>query len=105
MPTYSKSDLKNEIKHKLEGEGRKVYKKDLDYIVDSVFDLIQEHVSNSDVIIINGFGRFSTSQVKSFEGRDPRNEEPADVKKYKRVTFRTGKEFKRMVNGEERYEE
>ena len=101
MRTYTKTDLKREIGLLAEQEERKIYKKDIDFVVDNLFELIKEHVSDGDSTVINSFGKFSLTDVKSFMGRDPRTEEEVNVESYKRVIFKTGAGFKRKVNGDE----
>lgn len=101
MRTYTKTDLKREISLLAEQEERKIYKKDIDFVVDNLFELIEDHVSDGDSVVINGFAKISLTDVKSFMGRDPRTEEEVNVESYKRVIFKTGAGFKRKVNGGE----
>ena len=101
MRTYTKTDLKREIGLLAEQEERKIYKKDIDFVVDNLFELIEEHVKDNDKVVVNGFGKFSLTDVKSFMGRDPRTEEEVNVESYKRVIFKTGADFKRKVNGDD----
>ena len=94
-----KPDIKKEIKRRLKENDRHVYQKDIDFIVDQVFSIIQEEVENGNKIQITGFGSFSSTDVKRYYGRDP--QKPTNViaiPAHKRVTFSSGKVFKDRIN-------
>ena len=95
----NKVDIKREIKKRLEENNRYLYIKDINYIVDETFNIIQECLSNDEDVQIHGFGKFYTSDVRRYYGRDP--QKPTNViivPAYKRVRFSSGKTFKSKIN-------
>ena len=95
----NRPELKREIKRKLEENNIYLYTKDIDFIVDEVFNTIMEEVSEGREVNINCFGKFSTTEVKRYYGRNPQNiYEVIPIPAHKRIQFNSGKTFKNRVN-------
>lgn len=92
-------ELKYKIRKQLEENGRYLYIKDINAIVDMTFELIMESLSEGENVNIKGFGTFSTATYKEHYGRHPKdNTEFIKVPQQTRATFKTGRELKRKLN-------
>ena len=95
----NKTELKSEIKRRVQNKDRKIYTKDIYLIIDEVFNLIQEALSEGEEVNINRFGKFSYIEVDSFKVKNPAKEgEDLIIPEHKRIIFKAGTEFKKHVN-------
>jgi len=73
-------------------------KKDIETVVDTVFDCMAGALARGERIEFRGFGSFSIKTRNAREGRNPKTSEKVSVPS-KRVThFTPGKELKERVN-------
>jgi integration host factor subunit beta len=74
-------------------------KRDVEIVVDTIFDSMRAALARHDRIEIRGFGSFIAKPRRAREARNPRTGEKVQVPQ-KRVPFFTcGKELKDRVNG------
>lgn len=93
----NKLELKKQIRDNLKTDGR-INIKDVNEIVDEVFNVIMDNVSKGEDVTITGFGKFTTSEVKDHYGRNPQKSyEVIKVPNYRRVRFHSGKKFKNKI--------
>lgn len=76
-----------------------LYVRDLETIVDSVFEQITQALSNGDRVELRGFGAFSPKQRETRTGRNPRTGEAVKVNAKKLPFFKMGKGLKDRLNG------
>ncbi len=72
-------------------------KKDIEFIVNSVFSNIKEALSSGDKVEIRGFGSFKIREKKGKIGRNPKTGEQVEVPPKKVPYFKPGKEIKETL--------
>lgn len=90
----NKSDLVNVVAEKLPN----LTVKDVEAIVNIIFDGMTESLSKSDRIEIRGFGSFEIRERRARKGRNPKTGESVDLGVRKVPFFKVGKELKELVN-------
>jgi DNA-binding protein HU-beta len=78
-------------------EGAGLSKADADKALDALVKTIIAAVKVDDPVAIPGFGKFSRSQRKAREGRNPRTGEPVHIPASKAVKFSVASAFKSEV--------
>ncbi|MDC0535503.1 HU family DNA-binding protein [Francisellaceae bacterium] len=66
--------------------------------VDSVLNCIQRNLAEGKDISVVGWGKFSISERKAREGRNPKTGETIQIAASKVVSFKSGTELKKAVN-------
>jgi integration host factor subunit beta len=93
----NKSDLVEIISLQL----KNLSKKEVDLIVDTVFNRMIEALSGGERIEIRGFGSFEVRTRDSRQGRNPKSGQKVFVATRKVPFFKVGKELKERINGTE----
>jgi len=91
----SRPDLikKLKIKHP------KLNKLQLESIIDTFFQSIEDSLKEKKSIFLRGFGTFFIKEMKEkYSARDPRNGKLIYVPKRNKVRFRASKKFKDFIN-------
>ena len=70
-------------------------------IVNLVFDTMSRALIAGDRIEIRGFGSFMVKTYQGYVGRNPKTGEKIEVTEKRLPFFKTGKELKEKVDGEE----
>jgi len=65
-------------------------KKEIDTIVESVFDIIKETLQHEDKIVISGFGNFIIRNKRPRQGRNPQTGEDLEISARSILTFKPG---------------
>jgi len=91
----NKSDLVDILTEQLKTLSRK----EVDLIVDTVFDKMTESLGNGDRIEIRGFGSFEVRTRQARQGRNPKSGEKVFVTTRRVPFFKVGKELKERING------
>ncbi len=73
-------------------------KKDLEFIVDLVFERLTEALASEERIEIRGFGRFLVRQQKERLFTNPKTAETLTLPKRRRIIFKPGKDIKERLN-------
>lgn len=76
-----------------------LYLRDLETIVDSVFEQITQALTRGDRVELRGFGAFSAKLRETRTGRNPRTGEQVTVGAKKLPFFKMGKGLKDRLNG------
>lgn len=90
----NKSDLIERVAGKLEGLAHK----DVEVIVNHIFDAMTRSLANGERIEIRGFGSFEIRVRRPRVGRNPKSGRTVDVGERKVPFFKVGKELKERVN-------
>lgn len=99
VPVFNKVDLKREITHRLERNGRYLYQKDINFIVDEVFKIMMEQVEQGNRVLIDRWGSLYTREIRRHYISDVKNPKMITVlPKHNRISFSAGKTFKDKVN-------
>ncbi|MGQ9604150.1 MAG: HU family DNA-binding protein [bacterium] len=75
----------------------KMSKKQAEASVNATLDGIKKNLRKDGIVQLVGFGSFTITQSKPRMGRNPQTGAPIKIKATKRVRFRAGKEFKKLL--------
>jgi integration host factor subunit beta len=92
MP-ITKSDLIEQLSERL-----KLPKGKAEFVVNTIFESMEQALRDGERIEIRGFGSFEVREYKAYEGRNPRTGEPVHVRPKRLPFFKVGKELKERVN-------
>ncbi len=73
-------------------------KKDSSDLVELIFDMIKDSLSQSEKIKISGFGNFIVRQKRARKGRNPQTGETIEITARKVLTFRPSHVLKAQLN-------
>ncbi|MBI1908633.1 MAG: integration host factor subunit beta [Deltaproteobacteria bacterium] len=90
----NKSDLVNSLDKKLSHLSHR----DVDTIIDTIFDRMTEALSGGDRIEIRGFGTFEIRVREPRVGRNPKSGAKVSIDLRKVPFFKAGKELKERLN-------
>jgi integration host factor subunit beta len=94
--------IKSELVQKIAESNPHLYQRDVENIVDAIFEEITGALARGDRVELRGFGAFSTKARPARLGRNPRT--GAQVKVAEKIVpyFKTGKEMRERLNGQRR---
>ena len=73
-------------------------KKQVEKIVNNVFQSMMEAMMSGDRIEIRGFASFFVKDYQSYQGRNPKTGEPVKVAEKRLPFFKVGKELRKFLN-------
>ena len=73
-------------------------KKDIEVVVNEVFDTIKNTLASGEKVAIAGFGTFEVTERAAREGKNPRTQEKLIIPASKAPKFKASKNFKDVVN-------
>ena len=88
----------SELVHQLADENPGLTRREVDGIVDAVFDGWGGQVAGGGWVELRGFGAFSTRARDGRDGRNPRTGEPVKVPPKRVPYFKAGKEMRDRLN-------
>jgi integration host factor subunit beta len=91
---------KSELIQRLAERNPHLYLRDVEKIVETVFDEISEAMARGDRVELRGFGAFSVKHREARIGRNPRTGESVQVEAKRLPFFKTGKGLRERLNGE-----
>jgi len=91
--------IRSELIQKLVDENPHLYRRDVEKIVNTIFEEIIEAMAGGDRVELRGFGAFSVKKRDSRVGRNPRTGESVDVEEKHVPFFKTGKLLRDRLNG------
>ncbi len=91
----NKSDLVERISDQL----KTLSKKEVDLIVDTIFNKMTESLGRGERIEIRGFGSFEVRTRDARNGRNPKTGNKVYVNTRRVPFFKVGKELKERING------
>jgi integration host factor subunit alpha len=74
-------------------------KKDSTRIVESVFEIMKDQLSNGDTVKISGFGNFKVKSKNARRGRNPQTGSEMEICARKVLTFKCSNILKKALNG------
>ena len=89
---------KSELIARLAELNPSLYHRDLEQLVNTVFDTITEALENGDRVELRGFGAFSLRERKARVGRNPRTGESVQVDAKTIPFFQMGKGMRERLN-------
>ncbi len=90
--------IRSELIQKLADENPHLYQRDVEKIVNTIFEEIIEAMAGGDRVERRGFGAFSVKKRDSRVGRNPRTGEAVDVEEKHVPFFKTGKLLRDRLN-------
>ena len=89
---------KSELIARLAEQNPSLYHRDLEQLVNTVFETITTALEDGDRVELRGFGAFSVRERKARIGRNPRTGEPVNVEAKRMPFFKMGKGMRERLN-------
>ncbi|KEP69903.1 integration host factor subunit beta [Thioclava sp. BHET1] len=93
--------IRSELIAKISEENPHLFQRDVEKIVNTIFDEVTEALANGDRVELRGFGAFSVKKRDARVGRNPRTGEAVEVEEKHVPFFKTGKLLRDRLNGQE----
>ena len=90
--------IKSELIQMIADENPHLYQRDVERIVNTIFDEIIDSMANGHRVELRGFGAFSVKKRDSRMGRNPRTGEAVHVDEKYVPFFKTGKLLRDRLN-------
>lgn len=90
--------IRSELIQVIAEENPHLYQRDVERIVNTVFDEIVEAMARGDRVELRGFGAFSVKKRDARTGRNPRTGEAVDVEEKAVPFFKAGKLLRDRLN-------
>lgn len=91
--------IRSELIQKIADENPHLYQRDVERIVNTVFEEVTGAMARGDRVELRGFGAFSVKKRDARLGRNPRTGEPVEVEEKSVPFFKTGKLLRDRLNG------
>ncbi len=91
---------KSELIQRLAEQNPHLYLRDVEKIVDTLFEEITAALADGNRVELRGFGAFSVKHREARMGRNPRTGESVHVEAKRLPFFKTGKGLRERLNGE-----
>jgi integration host factor subunit beta len=75
-----------------------LYQRDIETLVDTIFDAMSAALIEGGRIEIRGFGAFSTRKREARKARNPKTGQQVSIGERHTIYFRAGKELRQRVN-------
>jgi integration host factor subunit beta len=92
--------LKSELIRRISSENPHLYPRDVEKLVNAIFDQITEALARGDRVELRGFGTFSAKLRGARTGRNPRTGAVVSVAQKAMPFFKAGKEMRNRLNRE-----
>ena len=93
--------LKSELIAKIAGANPHLFQRDVERIVNVVFDEIVDALARGQRVELRGFGAFTVKHRGARVGRNPRTGATVSVEQKFVPFFKTGKELRERLNGKD----
>lgn len=91
--------IRSELILKIADENPHLYQRDVERIVNTIFDEVTNAMARGDRVELRGFGAFSVKKRDARVGRNPRTGETVEVEEKHVPFFKTGKLLRDRLNG------
>jgi integration host factor subunit beta len=91
--------IRSELIQKIADDNPHLYQRDVERIVNTIFDEITGAMAQGDRVELRGFGAFSVKKREARVGRNPRTGETVNVEEKHVPFFKTGKLLRDRLNG------
>ena len=89
--------IKSELIQRIAEKNPHLYHRDVERIINTVFDRIIKALRDGDRVELRGFGAFSVKSRESRMGRNPRTGDAVKVEAKRVPFFKTGKELRERL--------
>lgn len=93
--------IRSELIQKISEENPHLFQRDVERIVNTIFEEIIEAMARGDRVELRGFGAFSVRKRDARTGRNPRTGEAVEVDEKAVPFFKTSKLLRDRLNGRE----
>ncbi|MDY8108120.1 integration host factor subunit beta [Fulvimarina sp. 2208YS6-2-32] len=93
--------IKSELVQTIATRNPHLYQRDVEMIVNAIFDEITEALCESNRVELRGFGAFSVKNRPPRTGRNPRTGEAVEVSEKWVPFFKPGKELRERLNDQD----
>lgn len=90
--------IRSELIQRIADENPHLYQRDVERIVNTIFEEIIEAMARGDRVELRGFGAFSVKRRDARVGRNPRTGESVQVEEKHVPFFKTGKALRDRLN-------
>ena len=90
--------IRSELIQKIAEENPHLYQRDVERIVNTIFEEITSAMARGDRVELRGFGAFSVKKRDARLGRNPRTGEAVEVEEKHVPFFKTGKLLRDRLN-------
>ena len=94
------SMLKSELVKRITAQNPHLFERDVEKVVNAIFDEMVEALRRGDRVELRGFGVFSAKIREARQGRNPKTGAAVPVGKKAMPFFKTGKEMRARLNRE-----
>lgn len=91
--------IRSELIQKIADDNPHLYQRDVERIVNTIFDEITGAMAQGDRVELRGFGAFSVKKRDARVGRNPRTGDSVNVEEKHVPFFKTGKLLRDRLNG------
>ncbi len=91
--------IRSELIQKIADDNPHLYQRDVERIVNTIFNEITDAMAQGNRVELRGFGAFSVKKRDSRTGRNPRTGEAVFVEEKHVPFFKTGKLLRDRLNG------
>ena len=91
--------IRSELVQKIAEENPHLFQRDVERIVNTIFEEIIDSMAAGDRVELRGFGAFSVKKRDARTGRNPRTGEAVKVEEKHVPFFKTGKLLRDRLNG------
>lgn len=91
--------IRSELIQKIADDNPHLYQRDVEKIVNTIFEEITAAMARGDRVELRGFGAFSVKKRDPRVGRNPRTGEAVEVEAKHVPFFKTGKLLRDRLNG------
>ncbi|MGR3746962.1 MULTISPECIES: integration host factor subunit beta [unclassified Paracoccus (in: a-proteobacteria)] len=92
--------IRSELIQKIADDNPHLFRRDVERIVNTVFDEIIDAMARGNRVELRGFGAFSVKRRDARTGRNPRTGHAVDVEEKHVPFFKTGKLLRDRLNGD-----
>ncbi len=82
----------------LVAEEAEMTKKDVEQLIEIIFESIVDSLNKGEKIELRGFGSFRVRDRNARKGRNPKTGEPVDIPAKRVAYFKPGKDLKDIIN-------
>ena len=91
--------IRSELIQKIADDNPHLYQRDVERIVNTIFEEITNAMARGDRVELRGFGAFSVKKRDARVGRNPRTGDAVEVEEKHVPFFKTGKLLRDRLNG------
>lgn len=91
--------IRSELIQKIADDNPHLYQRDVERIVNTIFNEITDAMASGNRVELRGFGAFSVKKRDARTGRNPRTGESVSVEEKHVPFFKTGKLLRDRLNG------